>query len=104
MQSRQYNEAEKGAKDAINELLETFFWQAKVQFGDAVQSFWFYEGNLCPGCMVHPVGVIKMKGEAAVAINAFLYRERSVLIGYLLCEACANFIFKEAQKNCRGGK
>ncbi len=40
-----------------------------------------------------------MKGENAVAINAFIYRPRGVLIGFFLGETCANFIFKEAEKN-----
>jgi hypothetical protein len=75
------------------------FTQAKAQFGDAVKSFWFYEGDLCPACLARPIGVIKMKGENAVAINGFMYRPRGVLIGYFLCETCANFIFKEAEKN-----
>jgi hypothetical protein len=57
------------------------FAQAKAQFGNAVKSFWFYEGDLCPGCLMRPISVIKMKGEKAVAINAFIYRPRGVLIG-----------------------
>ena len=28
-----------------------------------------------------------------------LYRARGVLIGYFLCEVCANYIFKEVEKN-----
>ena len=75
------------------------FTQAKAQFGDAVKSFWFYEGELCPGCLARPIGVIKIKGENAVAINGFMYRPRGVLIGYFLCDTCANYIFKEAAKN-----
>jgi hypothetical protein len=75
------------------------FTQGKAQFGDAVKSFWLYDGDLCPGCLARPVGVITMKGEDALAINGFMYRPRGVLIGYFLCEVCANFIFKEAQKN-----
>ena len=49
--------------------------------------------------MARPIGAIKFKGKDALAINAFIYRERGVLIGYFLCETCAKFIFKEAQKN-----
>jgi len=75
------------------------FTQAKMQFGDAVKSFWFYEGDLCPACLAHPIGVIKMKGENAVAINAFIYRPRGVLIGYFLCQMCATYIFEEAEKH-----
>jgi hypothetical protein len=75
------------------------FKQAKAQFGDAVKSFWFYENDLCPGCMLRPIGVIKMNGENALAINAFIYRQRGVLIGYFLCQICATHIFDEAQKH-----
>jgi hypothetical protein len=84
---------------AADQLLNAMFKQAKAQFGDAVKSFWFYEGDLCPGCLEHPIGVVKFEGKDALAINAFIYRPRGVLIGYFLCETCANFVFKEAQKN-----
>jgi len=80
-------------------MLQLIFTQGKAQFGDAVKSFWFYDGDFCPGCMARPIGAIKFKGKDAVAINAFIYRARGVLIGYFLCETCAKFIFKEAQKN-----
>jgi hypothetical protein len=73
--------------------------QAKAQFGDAIKSFWFYDGDFCPGCLVRPIDKIKFRGKDALAINAFIYRPRGVLIGYLLCETCANFIFKAAEKN-----
>jgi hypothetical protein len=49
--------------------------------------------------LARPIGVVKFRGKDALAINAFIYRERGVLIGYFLCEACAKTIFKEAQKN-----
>jgi hypothetical protein len=80
-------------------LLTKLFSKAKAQFGDAIKSFWFYEGDLCPACLARPIGMVKIIGENALAINAFIYRPRGVLIGYLLCETCANFIFKEAEKS-----
>ncbi len=83
----------------LNELLARFFAQAKAQFGNAVKAVWFYEGDLCPGCMAHPVNAIKFKAKDALALNAFIYRPRGVLIGYFLCATCASFIFKEAQKH-----
>lgn len=84
---------------AADELLNKLYMQAKAQFGSAVKSFWFYNGDLCPACNQRPIGVMKFKGKDALAINAFIYRERGVLIGYFLCETCATYIFKEAQKN-----
>ncbi len=82
-----------------DELLDRFFAQAKAQFGDAVKALWFYDRDFCPGCMVSPIDIIRFKGENALALNGFIYRPRGVLIGYFLCETCANFIFEEAQKN-----
>ena len=87
------------SKAAADEMLSILFRQAKAQFGDAIQSFWFYDGDFCPGCLARPIDKIKFKGQDAVALNAFIYRPRSVLIGYFLCETCATFIFKEAEKN-----
>lgn len=83
----------------LDNLMNKLYTQAKAQFGDAVKSFWFYDGDLCPACTQRPIGVVKFKGQDALAINAFIYRERGVLIGYFLCEICAKYIFKEAQKN-----
>jgi hypothetical protein len=79
--------------------LERFFLQAKAQFGDAIQSYWFYDGDRCPACTQGSVGGIKVKGKNALSLNAFIYRERGVLIGYFLCETCARRIFRDAQKN-----
>lgn len=73
--------------------------QARRQFGKAIKSFCFYDADLCPGCAERPGGPIKFKGKDALAINAFIYRVRGVLIGYFLCESCAKYIFKEAQKH-----
>ena len=84
---------------ALGELMETMFRQAKAQFGAAVKSFWFYDGDLCPACMQRPIGVVKFRGKEALAINAFIYRARGVLIGYFLCETCVTYIFDQAQKH-----
>jgi hypothetical protein len=99
MRSQRNNKSREDTKASADELLNLLFTQARAQFGDAVKSFWFYEDDLCPGCLARPIGRIKFKGEDALALNAFIYRPRGVLIGYFLCETCAGFIFKEAQKN-----
>ena len=80
-------------------LLRVMFEQGKAQFGDAVKSFWFYDDEFCPGCVVRPIGVVKFKGKDSVAINGFMYRQRGVLIGYFLCGTCAAHIHSEAQKH-----
>ena len=83
----------------VASLMNKLYTHAKAQFGAAVKSFWFYNDDLCPACVQQSIGVVKYKGQDALAINAFIYRERGVLIGYFLCETCATYIFKEAQKN-----
>lgn len=84
---------------ALDNIMDKLFRQAKAQFGPAMKSFWFYDGDLCPACVQHPIGAVKFKGKDALSINAYVYRERGVLIGYFLCETCAKYIFAEAQKN-----
>ncbi len=86
-------------KSAADDLMKTMFEHGKRQFGSAVKSFWFYDGDLCPACLQREIGVVKFKGKDALAINGFIYRERGVLIGYFLCGTCAAFIHKEAQRN-----
>jgi len=86
-------------KAVLDEIVNKMFRQAKAQFGDVVKSSWLYVGDLCPGCAKNPIDAMKYKGKDALSINAFIYRERGVLIGYFLCETCAKYIFKEAQKN-----
>lgn len=87
------------SKSEADKILETMFAQAKAQFGDAMKSFWFYDGDVCPGCLARPIDKMKFKGKDALSINGFMYRPRGVLIGYFLCDICANYIFKEAEKN-----
>lgn len=97
--SKRHRKPSDDSNTAADQLLSMLFRQAKAQFGDAVKSFWFYNGDFCPGCQARPIDKIKFKGKDALAINAFMYRPRGVLIGYFLCEVCATFIFKEAEKN-----
>lgn len=89
----------KPKRSAIDEFMNAMFAQAKVRFGSAVKSTWVYTDDLCPGCQQNSIGEIKFKGKNALAINSFIYRARGVLIGYFLCETCANYIHSEAAKN-----
>jgi hypothetical protein len=84
---------------AVDEVLDRCYRLAKAQFGDVVKFFWLYDGGLCPGCAEHSIGAVGLKGKDELSVNAFIYRERGVLIAYLLCESCARFIFNEARKN-----
>ena len=82
----------------IETLLAEMYRQAKAQFGSAVKAYWFHPSEVCPGCR-RTVDTWRHKGGEALSLNAFIYRERGVLIGYLLCERCAKDIFRAAKKN-----
>jgi hypothetical protein len=76
-----------------DELLRKLYTQTKSQFGDAVKSFWFYDGKLCPACNHRKIDLMKIKGKEALSLNAFIYRETGTLIGYFLCSNCARRVF-----------
>ena len=97
--SRRHQKSADQTNPSAEQLLKTLFTQAQAQFGDAVQSFWFYDSDLCPGCLARPIDAMKIKGKDALSLNAFIYRPRGILIGYFLCQRCATYIFDEAQKN-----
>ena len=78
-------------------MLDTLFARAKAQFGSAVKGQWFYAEDTCPGCGA-PIGAMKFKNKDALSLNAFIYRPRGILIGYLLCGRCAEHIFAAAEK------
>jgi hypothetical protein len=85
----------------IHDLLERLFRQAQRQFGSAVKSRWMHDGDGCPGCGREIEGM-KFKGQSALSLNAFIFREHGVLIAYLLCGKCAKYIFKKAKKDPYG--
>ena len=84
--------------ESVEAILEQMFLQARSQFGDAIQSYWFYDSDVCPGCG-REIDTLKIKGRNALSINAFIYRERRVLIGYFLCSRCATEVFRAAKIN-----
>ena len=85
-------------EDPITAALDQLYEQSKVRFGSAVKGRWLYDGETCPGCQ-REIDTVKIKGEEALSLNAFIYRPRGVLIGYMLCGRCAKEIFKAAKKN-----
>jgi hypothetical protein len=87
----------------ISNLLEQLFRQAQMQFGSAVKSRWFHDGDACPGCG-REIDGMKFKGKSALSLNAFIFRDHGVLIAYLLCGKCARHILREAEKNPFGGQ
>lgn len=84
---------------AIEETLEAFLKQARRQFGEAVKTTWFYDGDLCPACGRQQPGLVRVRNREALSLNAFIYRERGVLIGYFLCDRCVKQIFHLASIN-----
>jgi hypothetical protein len=86
------------SKNEITEMLDQLFIQSQIRFGSAVKSRWFYDGDNCPGCG-REVKTMKFKGKDALSLNAFIFRDHGVLIGYLLCGKCAKYIFKESEKD-----
>jgi hypothetical protein len=100
MKSRpiEQDEPSSEARAVIDGMLGALCAQAQAQFGNAIKSFWFHEDSLCPACAKRTIGPVKVRGEDALSINAFIYRERGVLIGYFLCEPCAVYILNEAQR------
>ena len=85
-------------KNEIADSLDQLFRQAQMQFGSAVKSRWFHDGEGCPGCG-SKIGTMKFKKKKALSLNAFIFREHGVLIAYLLCGKCARHIFKESETN-----
>ncbi|MEQ1924230.1 MAG: hypothetical protein ABL952_17150 [Pyrinomonadaceae bacterium] len=77
----------------IMETLELLFAQAQMRFGSGVKGRWFHDGEGCPGCGKEIKGM-KYKGQDTLSLNAFIYREHGVLIGYLLCGKCAKTVIK----------
>jgi len=83
------------------DVLDALYQQAKIQYGSAVKGRWLYNGDGCPGCGKE-ITATKWKKKKAMSLNAFIYREHGVLIGYMLCGTCANHIFAESKTNPHG--
>jgi hypothetical protein len=80
------------------QIVEMMMSYGQAQFGDAVKAYWVYAGDLCPGCLKRPIDAMKYKGKEGLAVNSFIYRERGVLIGYLLCGRCAKGLYEGAPR------
>jgi hypothetical protein len=72
----------------ISTLLVQLFMQAQMRVGTAVRSRWLYDRDGCPGCGSE-INAFKFKKKNSLSLNAFIYRDHGVLIGYLLCGKCA---------------
>ena len=53
--------------------------------------------NRCPACGGE-VDTVRTGGKTGISLNAYFYRPRGVLIGYLLCGRCADIIHRSAAR------
>ena len=72
--------------------IESIMRAMRAQYGEAAKSYWVYAEELCPCCQVNSIDNFFEKDVRLVSINAFMYREKSVLISYFLCGDCAKKI------------
>jgi len=79
------------------DILHQLYRQAQIQYGSAIKGKWLHDGDGCPGCG-KDITTTKWKKKKALSLNAFIYREHGVMIGYLLCGTCAHVIHSEGQK------
>jgi hypothetical protein len=79
-----------------NITLAQLFAQAQAQWGPFIKGYWLYEVDPCLGCG-GVVDAMKYKGQDAMSLNAFIYRERGILIGYLLCSHCAKQVMQASK-------
>ena len=84
-------------QEYIDGVMAQLLMQARAQFGSAIKGFWPYSGDGCPGCG-GDINVFQIKGQDAASLNAFIYRERGILIGYFLCSRCAKQIFASTKR------
>ena len=82
----------------IEAAMEKMLALCQAQYGDAIKTYWFYSESVCPCCAKRQTAVFKHKNENAVSLNAFMYRERGVLIGYVLCGFCISELLKTSKK------
>ena len=85
-------------EEYANEVLGKLYSQARAQFGSVIKYYWFNNSDRCPGCG-GKLDAVKFKGQDALSISAFIYRERGVLVGYMLCSRCTRRVFRAAKRN-----
>lgn len=80
----------------IVETLYQLFDNAKNQYGDAIENYWFNDSEVCPACS-KKIDVFKFGEKSALSLNAFIYRDMNTLIAYLLCGRCAKEIIRKGK-------
>jgi len=85
-------------QDPFTAAIEKMLSLCQAQYGESIKAYWFYKEDLCPGCSKRQVEIFKFKHEDAFSLNAFMYHEMSVLIGYMLCGICVADLRKTSKK------
>lgn len=70
------------------EAIDFFFYKAQELYGDDAESFWMYEGEICPCCNKRKIDGINTGKDFLLSLNAYFYKDMNVLIAYLLCSVC----------------
>ena len=82
----------------IVEALYQLFDNAKNQYGDAIENYWFNDSENCPACGKN-IDAMQLGHKSALSLNAFIYRDMNTLIAYLLCGKCAKEIFRKSKQS-----
>jgi hypothetical protein len=92
---REREQAERDLRErqAANAFLAAKFeemvaWH-KTRYGHLFATSWMYRDAWCPCCGKRRVAIWETQGQYMASLNGFIYNEQRVLIGYLLCQACA---------------
>jgi hypothetical protein len=84
--------------DPYATAIEKMISLCKAQHGESIKAYWFYKEDLCPCCAKREIDLFKFQHEDAFSLNAFMYNERSVLIGYALCRVCVMDLRQASKK------
>jgi hypothetical protein len=89
-------------RQAANALLAAKFeemvaWH-KTRYGHLFTTSWMYRDAWCPCCGKRRVAIWETDGQYMASLNGFIYNERQVLIGYLLCQACALALIETSEQ------
>ncbi len=58
-------------------------------FANQVKGFWFYDSDLCPGRLQSlEKDAMDFTEDDAISLVSYIYRERGVLLGCILCRSC----------------
>lgn len=84
--------------DSLKDALTKMFIDMHARFGDVVRGYWLYESDDCPGCG-QKAQPFPHKGREALSLNIFIYRERGILIGYVLCGRCGKKVIQAGKQH-----